>query len=683
MKIENLCINCMQEMETAGGTCEFCGFHTDEYKVPRHHMRPFTVLAGKYVIGKAIGEGGFGITYIGMDLNLEVPVAIKEYYPRGFAMRDSSTDASVVWSCSEDTQEFFEEGRKKFIKEARAVAKFRNLPEIVGVMDFFMENQTSYIVMEYLDGQTLKQYVKEKGGKISANELTEMIRPLVASLGKLHKENLIHRDISPDNIMILKDGNIKLLDFGGARDYASSNGKSMSVMIKHGYAPEEQYMSRGDQGPWTDVYALCATMYYCITGIVPPDALERLYEDQLRTISALDIKCPKSTEKAILKGLSIRKDERYQSMEELYEALYAKKSICAKNNKTDKTDKKEKKKTEKPKKDTENKKEKDEKKKVKQEKTEILEKIQNEEEKINENKSDKSKLLNIAMVIAAVGIVALAAVGIKNVLNSQKTSKIETDSETYTGIDSTTTVYVTNDANIRKQGSLKSEIKGLVYKGTSLEAVDFNKDSEWTEIRFKGKDYYINSGYISKKVPKGMKVTEGSVLDTSKELSGLHHAKISIMNYGDIFVELDADTAPITVTNFVKLSQEKFYNGLSFWRIMDGFMMQGGDPDGNGTGGSGETIKGEFASNGIKNNISHLRGTISMARSNDPDSASSQFFIVQSDSIFLDGEYAAFGYVTKGMEIVDEICKNAQPTDDNGTIKFIDQPMIERITVID
>ena len=170
---------------------------------------------------------------------------------------------------------------------------------------------------------------------------------------------------------------------------------------------------------------------------------------------------------------------------------------------------------------------------------------------------------------------------------------------------------------------------------------------------------------------------------TEEELTGIHHADISIRDYGDIQVELDADTAPVTVTNFVKLVQDQFYDGLTFWRIMDGFMMQGGDPKGNGTGGSGETIKGEFSSNGVDNDISLTRGTISMARSTDPDSASSQFFIVQSDSTFLDGDYAAFGHVTEGMDIVDKICKEAKPTDDNGSIKADEQPVIESIRMTD
>ena len=161
--------------------------------------------------------------------------------------------------------------------------------------------------------------------------------------------------------------------------------------------------------------------------------------------------------------------------------------------------------------------------------------------------------------------------------------------------------------------------------------------------------------------------TTSVLLDTSKELTGIHHAEIEVKDYGTIDVELDADTAPITVTNFVKLAQEGFYDGLTFHRIMDGFMIQGGDPNGDGTGGSEENIKGEF-SNGVDNDISHTRGTISMARASDPDSASSQFFIVQADSTFLDGDYAGFGHVTEGMDIVDQICEDAKPTDDNGTI---------------
>lgn len=166
-------------------------------------------------------------------------------------------------------------------------------------------------------------------------------------------------------------------------------------------------------------------------------------------------------------------------------------------------------------------------------------------------------------------------------------------------------------------------------------------------------------------------------------LSGLHHVEIEIEDYGTISLELDADTAPVSVTNFINLAEDGFYDGLTFHRIMEGFMMQGGDPNGDGTGGSDQNIKGEFADNGVENNISHVRGVISMARAMNPDSASSQFFIVHEDSDFLDGQYAAFGHVTEGIEIVDDICTSASPTDNNGTIPPEEQPVIKTIKVID
>ena len=165
---------------------------------------------------------------------------------------------------------------------------------------------------------------------------------------------------------------------------------------------------------------------------------------------------------------------------------------------------------------------------------------------------------------------------------------------------------------------------------------------------------------------------------------GTHHAEIDIQDYGTITVELDGDAAPITVQNFMDLANDGFYDGLTFHRIIDGFMIQGGDPEGTGMGGSDETIKGEFSANGVENNLSHTRGAISMARNSvSMDSASSQFFIVQSDSTYLDGQYACFGYVTSGMDIVDQICKDAQPTDGNGTIPAAEQPVITAVRVID
>ena len=178
-------------------------------------------------------------------------------------------------------------------------------------------------------------------------------------------------------------------------------------------------------------------------------------------------------------------------------------------------------------------------------------------------------------------------------------------------------------------------------------------------------------------------VTDTDDVNDSNLLTGMHHVKINIKDYGTIEVELDADTAPITDTNFEDLANEGFYDGLTFHRIIDGFMIQGGDPLGNGTGGSEKEIKGEFSDNGVENKISHTRGTISMARAQDNDSASSQFFIMQADGTYLDGAYAGFGHVTSGMDIVDKICKDVEVQDGNGTVLAEDQPVIEKIEVVD
>lgn len=199
-------------------------------------------------------------------------------------------------------------------------------------------------------------------------------------------------------------------------------------------------------------------------------------------------------------------------------------------------------------------------------------------------------------------------------------------------------------------------------------------------------DTIENADKSTAKTTKKESFAEKKDADTSNSqyLTGKHHAEIVIAEYGKLELELDADVAPITVTNFVNLAKKGFYNGLTFHRIMSGFMIQGGDPNGDGTGGSEETIKGEFKSNGIENTMSHKRGVISMARTqNDPDSASSQFFIVQADSDFLDGDYAAFGKVTAGMDIVDKICQSVQPIDNNGTVPADQQPKITAIKVID
>ena len=200
---------------------------------------------------------------------------------------------------------------------------------------------------------------------------------------------------------------------------------------------------------------------------------------------------------------------------------------------------------------------------------------------------------------------------------------------------------------------------------------------------FSGCNAVYTGSNTTSDTPQDSIATNTETTEELELLSGLHHVEIEVANYGTIKLELDADTAPITVTNFINLANEGFYNGLTFHRIIDGFMIQGGDPLGNGTGGSDQTIKGEFSSNGVENDIAHARGVISMARSRLMDSASSQFFIMHRDKPHLDGDYAAFGYVTEGMEVVDAICANTKVEDKNGSVKPENQPVITEIRVID
>lgn len=316
----NYCKYCMDPLSNGEVTCPKCA--SDSAKtVPAHRLLPGTLLNGRYRIGKVLGEGGFGITYIGRDIKLDTKVAVKEYYPNGLVNRNNTFSPTVICSVSGDKEEFFINGRKKFVKEARILAKFSNEPGIVEVRDFFEGNNTAYIIMEYLDGQDLKQYLKTNG-TLSVSKAIQTLIPVMKSLTEIHKHGLLHRDISPDNIRLTPNG-VKLLDFGAAREMTTQFNQSISVMLKPGYAPEEQYRSKGVQGPWTDVYAVCATLYKCITGITPDDAAQRSYSDELQKPSLLGVKISPATESVIMKGMSVRQQDRYQTMEELLNALLA------------------------------------------------------------------------------------------------------------------------------------------------------------------------------------------------------------------------------------------------------------------------------------------------------------------------------------------------------------------------
>ena len=303
-----------------GEICPNCGLTAGSYVPSPHHLPPGTILQERYLVGRVLGEGGFGITYIGCDLRLELKIAIKEYYPMDRATRNAAVTLNVTSFMGPSAQSF-ERGKQKFLGEARAMAKMDKQQVIVSVRDYFEANNTAYIVMEYIEGTTFSELVKQKGGRIPPQELFVMLEPLFGALSMMHENGLIHRDISPDNLM-LEHGAVRLLDFGCARETTRGT-ETLTIALKHGYAPIEQYQQKG-QGAWTDIYALCATIYFCLTGKAPPQALDRITVDGLLLPSKLGVDLPPYREAALLKGLRLSPSRRYRSMEELHAALYRK-----------------------------------------------------------------------------------------------------------------------------------------------------------------------------------------------------------------------------------------------------------------------------------------------------------------------------------------------------------------------
>ena len=254
---------------------------TETNQTPRpHQLAPGTMLQNRYRIVRVIGEGGFGITYEGWDETFLMRVAVKEYFPRSIVTRHQKASNDITVPSGELT-ELFTRGKAVFLNEARTLAQFQQDPGVVSVSNFFEENRTAYIVMEYLEGQDLKNLLEEKG-TLPYGEAYALLKPVMHSLIQLHGCGLIHRDISPSNIRILPDGSAKLMDFGASRTIDPAAKSTDSVYLKPGYSPEEQYRSRGEQGPWTDVYALCATLYHMIVGFPPDDSLQRILLDEVK-----------------------------------------------------------------------------------------------------------------------------------------------------------------------------------------------------------------------------------------------------------------------------------------------------------------------------------------------------------------------------------------------------------------
>ena len=315
---QDICLKCMHPLK-GEKRCPKCGFDIDTYKPKEHHLKPRTILHGQYIIGTVLGEGGFGITYVGWDLMLHMMVAIKEYFPVGIVMRDSVQNTVSVFSGADE--EFFRHDRGKFMNEAQKLAKFDGNPGVVSVKNYFMENGTAYIVMEYIQGITLNTFIQQNGGKLSMQQTLTLLDMPMRTLAQLHKDKTFHRDISPENLMVTNDNAVKLIDFGSAMDH-NVDMKTRTLKVRPGYSPIELYTTDGKEDTYTDIYALCATIYKAITGVVPPMVTERIMEDKLIPPSKLGAKgiTPKQ-EKALMTGLAVNSANRYQSMEELRKDL--------------------------------------------------------------------------------------------------------------------------------------------------------------------------------------------------------------------------------------------------------------------------------------------------------------------------------------------------------------------------
>ena len=297
--------------------CPKCGLNEQELKnASQNFLQPGSRLNDRYTVGIALGQGGFGITYIGYDNVLGTRVAIKEYYPNDSAQRESESRTVRAFAGGETD---FEKGKEKFLTEARTLARFSEYPGVVSIKDCFGANGTAYMVMQYLDGTDLKQYLNRRGGKLGESESIQILMPVTEALKEIHKTGIIHRDISPDNIFMTKDGQVKLIDFGAARQSFGDN-KSISVTLKPGYAPEEQYRTRGNQGPWTDVYALSATLYRMVTGNTPPESIERVMDDELVIPEYLSA----NVRYAIKKGMAVKAADRFENVEQLMNAILGK-----------------------------------------------------------------------------------------------------------------------------------------------------------------------------------------------------------------------------------------------------------------------------------------------------------------------------------------------------------------------
>lgn len=304
--------------ETGAYPCPHCGYTGRSQ--PDYALRQGTILNGKYLIGCVLGQGGFGITYVGWDLSLEIKVAVKEYYPSGAVSRSLTTGSTVKWYDNQKAATLRNDGVASSVREARKMAKVAGVSGVVHVREVFAENNTAYIVMDFAEGRTLKSLV-DKNGTLSWDQARRIFLPAIETLAKVHDLGIIHRDISPDNIMVGHDGSVQILDLGAAKDLAANSGASSMLVAKNGFSPVEQYGARGNTGPWTDVYAMAATIYYTLTGIYLPMATDRLDQDMVNWDLPQLQSLPANVRRALRKAMSVQKANRQQSARELLNDL--------------------------------------------------------------------------------------------------------------------------------------------------------------------------------------------------------------------------------------------------------------------------------------------------------------------------------------------------------------------------
>ena len=317
--VNHLCPGCMSRWENPSKPCPRCGFSWEKVRKGGRELEPFTILAGRYLLGAQIGAGGFGITYIAMDLEKEQSVAVKEFFPASLAGREGLQVAALPG----EEGRYFREALRGFRREAELLARFRGLPGIVPFRELTEENGTLYLVMDFVEGMTVKQYMQWTGRPFTEEQTLSLMRPVLEAVGEMHARGVLHRDISPENLICRPDGQLVLIDFGAAREYHPGEEENMTVVLKHGYAPEEQYHAGSRQGPWTDLYACCAVIYQMISGILPQDAASRGERDLLTPLDQIGgLSVSSRTAAAIRRGMDLDIEARYRTVGELIEDLY-------------------------------------------------------------------------------------------------------------------------------------------------------------------------------------------------------------------------------------------------------------------------------------------------------------------------------------------------------------------------